>query len=289
MSEPRFSEPRDFDEACEVLLDPQDNAVALAGGTWLMRSRLRQERIADHIVSLGRIPDLQQVNFSDDGSLHIGSMVTHSRLALATIGKPELGSLHTAAAKSANPNVRNVATLGGNICAKGFSAADLVPALLSLDAVVTFADADGGHARTLSQFLQMPPAARIIHSIRIPPRKGFGAHIRLPLHSEGDYPVAIVTGVVELAGGVLANAAISLGSVEESPRRWTDLEQALIGEPLDAIHAENKAKTLLQGLNARTSVGTPGEYRVAVTPSLVRKFIEATHSAAAWKLEAAAS
>ncbi|GAA3313389.1 FAD binding domain-containing protein [Arthrobacter ramosus] len=291
MSEPRFSEPSDFDEACRLLLRPDDNVVALAGGTWIMRSRLRKESIADHIVSLGMIPELQRVNSTDDGSLWVGSMVTHTQLAIATAGLQGFANLHTAAAKSANPNVRNVATVGGNVCSNGFSAADLVPALLSLDAKVFFTDADGAQQEPIAQFMHRPAAnSLLVRGLKVPAQTGVGAHIRLTLRAAGDYSVAIVSGTLNLDDGVVSQAAISLGSVEAVARRWGSLETAITGQPLDARQAEDFAKDLLHELVPRESIGTPAQYRLVVTPSLVRRFIEAVQAAApTYRSEAVAS
>jgi carbon-monoxide dehydrogenase medium subunit len=235
------------------------------------------------------ISELQQVRSDTDGALWVGSMVTHSQLAHATVSAPELRNLHSAAAKSANPNVRNVATVGGNICATGFSAADLVPALMSLDAEVSYTDRDGDHTELLASYIPYTSTTRVVRGVRIPTAHGTGAHIRLPLRAAGDYPVSIVTGTLALHEGVVSKTAIALGAVEEHPRRWTELEAALTGRPLDAVRAEEAARDLVSTLVARTSVGTPAQYRLAVTPSLVRKFVEKVLRQAALPVEVAAS
>lgn len=289
MTEPRFSEPREFTEACRLLLASEDKAAALAGGTWIMRSGLRQEIFPEHIVSLGRIPELHSVRREEDGGLWIGAMVTHTQLAHATAQIRAFGNLHTAAAKSANPNIRNVATVGGNICATEFAAADLVPALLSLDAEVFYTDQTGAQQQPLAALLEESPGLRVVRGVRIPQAYGVGVHTRLPLRAAGDYPVAIVSGVLELGEGVITKAAISVGAVEERPRRWAELESELHGQPLDPQRAENLARELLSGLKARSSIGTPAQYRLAVIPSLVRKFISAALTETAQPTEALTS
>ncbi len=63
-----------------------------------------------------------------------GASVTHAALAKAIAGLPGLEGLAAAATGAANPAIRRVATVGGNLCALDFAAADLVPTLLALDA-----------------------------------------------------------------------------------------------------------------------------------------------------------
>ncbi len=282
MPEPRFSEPDTFDEASGLVFEPAKNVIPMAGGTWIMRSKFRRETFADHYVSLEKIPELHAIQRHPDGSLHVGAMVTHSQLAAATKGISELRGLHTAAAKSANPNIRNVATVGGNICASGFSEADLVPALMSLNSEVVFTRWNGEHRMLLTDFMATPGTGRyVLRKVVVPPSVCYSAHVRLPLRAAGDYPVAIVSGALKLKSGTVTQASISLGSVEKVARRWVSLEDALAGNPADPSAAEEMARISLHELEARSCLGTSSQYRLAVTPILVKRFIEeclfATH------------
>jgi carbon-monoxide dehydrogenase medium subunit len=118
-----------------------DGATPIAGGTWVMRAPIRGDRWAATYVALGGISELCGLEVA--GDVRIGACVTHAQLASATAKEPWLRVLHVAAGQSANPAVRRVATVGGNLCTIDFPAADLVPALLCLDAEVVVADRAG--------------------------------------------------------------------------------------------------------------------------------------------------
>ncbi len=98
-----------------------------------MRAPLRGESTDRVSVSLSGIAQLHAISH-DTEFLRLGALVTHDGLGACTQNLPEMGALMQTATMSANPAIRSTATLCGNICAFGFPAADLVPALMALDA-----------------------------------------------------------------------------------------------------------------------------------------------------------
>ena len=100
-----------------------------AGGTWIMRSPIRHEAHKPHYVAIGKIQELTAIRIDTD-VVEIGAMVTHAALASVLADLPEFDVLATAAGRSANPAIRAMATVGGNLSTSGFAAADCVPALL---------------------------------------------------------------------------------------------------------------------------------------------------------------
>ena len=191
---------------------------------------------------------------------------------------PELRGLVGAAGSSANPAVRRAASLGGNLCTVEFSAADLAPALLCQDALVDFETLEGCQRTSLEAFLTMrkalPPAYMLL-SVEIPRRPVISAHARLPLRKAGDYPVAIVSAaVVRRPDGTIGNAAVAISAVEAIARRWTALEEAIAGLPLDPALVHERAMGLTHDFVGREGPETPGWYRVQVLPALVRSVFE---------------
>lgn len=251
-----------------------DGAVPLAGGTWVMRTPLRREQWADTYVALGEIVELRDVEIGAEA--RFGACVTHAELASATAQQPWLGALHLAAGRSANPAIRRVATIGGNMCSAGFAAAELVPALLCLDAEVLLSDSEGQRGLPLTVFLQIREAlsARaLVRGVLVPRRSVVSGHARLPLRTAGgDYPVAIVSAAVAVdAEGMIEDAAVAVGSVEPVARRWPELEAMLVGHPIDPQYAAQAAEGLTDGWKGRDDVDAPGWYRLRVLPALVRR------------------
>jgi carbon-monoxide dehydrogenase medium subunit len=276
--------PSSLEDALRALATGGGAVVPLAGATWAMRARLRGEPLAAGYVALSGLDELRAVAVAADGSLTIGACVTHARLGAATADQPHLQVLHDAATRSANAAVREMATVGGNLGATGFAAADLVPALLCLGAEVELARPDGTERVSLERFLQLRPdlaPGTVVARVHVPAGRLRTAHARLPLRVAGDYPVAVVSVALGLAGdGVVEHASVAVGSVEPVARRWPELEAQLVGRPLDAEAAAKAAKALAGSFEGRDGVEAPGWYRVSVVPTLVRRAVTAVSGTA---------
>jgi carbon-monoxide dehydrogenase medium subunit len=237
-----------------------------------MRAAKRGEALPERLVSTSRIAALRRVE--NGATLTVGAGVTHAELAV-TAGERRLHGLRDAAAKSANPAIRGIATVGGNLCAAGFPAADLVPALLAAGAAVIVAS-DGAAEQPIDGLLARRPApAPLVTGVRVPGWFNASAHARLTLRAAGDYPVAIVSVAMSAsADRVVEDVRVAVGSLEPAATRWTALEAELKGTPVDAGVAHAAARDLCAELAAREGVEAPAWYRRAVVPSLVRQAIQ---------------
>jgi len=273
---PEVQLPDSLPEAIE-LLKPEE-ARALAGGTWVMRGEVHGEGYAPVYVLVSRLPELNRLEFTDDG-LVIGAAVTHDRLAAFLAGDDRFAGLRTAARKSANPAIRRMATLGGNVSTVDFFAADLNPALLALAAEVGLAGAGGARSILLEEFLRdrerLLPDHLVIH-VTVPLPRGVSAHERLTMRRAGDYPMVIVDVHAELdAEGVVREARVALGSIEPVARLWPEFAATLAGSRLDPEAAEAAARALVDGIDARDGVEAAGWYRRQILPALVKRAIGA--------------
>jgi aerobic carbon-monoxide dehydrogenase medium subunit len=269
---------RSLPAALDALSECGSAGAPFAGGTWIMRSPIRHELHMPHYVAIGKIPQLTAIRIDAD-IVEIGAAVTHAALASALAGLPEFDVLATAAGSSANPAIRTMATIGGNLSASQFAAADCVPALLCLDAEVEVSHRGDQERIGLERFLKVRPTLEpgwLLTRIMLPRSDRKTAHARLPLRKSGDYPAAIVSLAVSVdaVARVLA-ARIAVGSVELVARRWERLEAALVGRPLDPAQAAEVAAELADEFTARDSVELPPWYRISVLPSLVRRAVVA--------------
>lgn len=253
--------PTTVSDAVGALSEPGGRVVA--GATWVMRGPLRDEPPPERWISLHRLPELRGIR--EDGRV-IGGMTTHAEIARGLAGMESWQGLATAAGKSANPGVRNRATLGGNISTVDFLSADFPPALLALDATVEVATSDGPRTVPMGEFIVDPPDG-IVTAVDLgePPLQS--SHQRLTLRAAGDYPVAIVSVVVPDGG---MPPRIAIGSVENRARRWTELEAALVADT-NPTTAREAAAGLVADLHLRSSPGVDGWYRSQVLPELVHR------------------
>jgi carbon-monoxide dehydrogenase medium subunit len=264
--------------AIEALDECGAAGAPFAGGTWIMRSPIRHEPQKAQYVAIGKVAELRAIRIRAD-IIEIGAAVTHVALTSALADLPEFNVLATAAGRSANPAIRAMATVGGNLSTSEFAAADCVPALLCLDAEVEISGRGDRERIDLERFLKIRPTlepGRLLTRIILPRRDRKTAHARLPLRKSGDYPAAIVSLAASFdAAARVQTARIAVGSVEPVARRWQRLEAALVGRPLDPSQAAEVAAELADEFTGRDSVELPAWYRVSVLPSLVRRAVAA--------------
>jgi aerobic carbon-monoxide dehydrogenase medium subunit len=261
-----------LDDAVAALAERGRDGAPLAGATWIMRAPLRQERHDLSYVAISKIASLRGL-YIGDREVSIGACVTHAELAHELASAPDCRALALAAGNAANPAIRQVATIGGNLCTADFAAADLVPALLALNAEIELQGPRGAERIPLSRFLEIRASLTpglLVRRVVVPRMPRRSVHVRLPLRKAGDYPVAIFSLAVTLDA-----SGAAVGSVEAAARRWHDLEAELIGRPLDPAHAAEKAENHCKTLRARDGVEAPAWYRLKVLPSLVRKAVSA--------------
>ena len=238
-----------------------------------MRAALRGETLAGVYVALRGIPDLREVEVREN-EVSIGAAITHAELAASLQRVRGCAGLAQAAAQAANPAIRRVATVGGNLCSVVFAASDLAPALVAAGAEVEIRMRCGAARRPVEAFLleraALPPGW-LLTRVFAPRAARLSAHARLPLRKAGDYPVAIVSVSLErMEDGRARSARIAVGSVEPVARRWPALEQALEGRPIDPGAAADQARERTGDFAGRDGVEAPGWYRTQVLPSLVR-------------------
>jgi len=281
---PEVTVPESLGEALARI--STDGATPLAGGTWIMRGEAQGEGYAPRYVLVAKLPELNRLEFSGE-ALIIGAAVTHDRLAAFLRGDDRFGGLHTAARKSANPAVRRMATVGGNLSTENFFAADLNPALLTLNATVTLAGlaGSGGDTREteipVADFLEDRTGlleGRLITHVTVPvpspTDRVASAHERLTMRRAGDYPMVIVNIAIETdAAGVVTAARVAHGSVEPIAALWPELAERLAGSRLDAERAAEAATELAASLQPRDGVEAAGWYRAQILPALVKRAI----------------
>ncbi len=155
MNEFDFTRAHDQADALKQLEEPAV-VVPLAGGTNLMVNLKRAPLEADRVIDLTGIQSFKSIN-EDDHMVHLGAMVTFAELLAWRPGGALEALMRPMAAAFAGPSIRNLATVGGNIC-DASPAADISPPLLAMDARVKLESA-GGESRRL-------PLEEFFHGVR---------------------------------------------------------------------------------------------------------------------------
>lgn len=272
--EPEIVFPRSFAEAAETLAKLGSDARLIAGGTWLMRSGTRGEPMPRVLVSLGKVEGADAISRTHSG-WSIGPMATHQQIEAHFTASGKLPALAVAAGRSANPGVRRLATVGGNLASRDFAPADLLTALIALDATVGIVDEGSVSNQSLVEFAAARSKAsspRVIAAIDVPEDGFLNAHARQTLRQAGEYPVAIVSVAAHMTTDrVIGDVRIAVGAVEPVPRRWHDLENELKGQRISLEEIGNVARRHLADFDAREGADAPSWYRLDVLPHLLRR------------------
>ena len=258
-------------EALSVLDNAELGAIPVAGGTWVMRAPIRKEKSAQSFLSLHAIEELKGIEATAT-ELTVGAMVSHRQLATELIDMDDLTSIQIAAEKSANPSVRNMATIGGNLCSADFLSPDLVPALMACDATICVQSSTAKMAIPIKKYIATRLGRsnkELVTKIRLPRGLFRSTHQRLMIRKAGEYPVANLSMRISIdQDGCIVDPRIAVASVENQPRYWVGLEDALRGKKVSKIKIKELAIDQLGAFTGRDGPDAPGWYRVRVLPRL---------------------
>ncbi len=227
--------PGTLEEATALLDEHGDDAALYCGGTELLLLLKLGFASFGHLVDLKQLDELRGVR-AENGTLVVGGAVTHRALERDPLVLERLPALAAMERGVANVRVRNVGTLGGNLC---FADPHSDPAtfLLALDAEVECRRGGASSRRIpLADFLVGPyqtslGPGEVLTALRIPvPARGSRiVHRKFRFHER---PAVTVTCVVRVENGAIAEARIAVGSVGPRPVRAVEAEQKLAGAPV---------------------------------------------------------
>lgn len=232
-----YHRPRTVEEACDLLARLGPRARLVAGGTAV--AILLKEGLldVDHLVSLERVP-LGHVAWRA-GALAIGATVTHQALADHPLVREHVPVLAEVFAQVASRRIRNVATIGGNLC-WAEAASDPPGLLMALGARVTAASARGRRqvaVRALFQdyFTTTLAPDEVLTEVEVPapPADAGVAYVKFTPQSKADKPVLAVTALVRRREGRCAGAALVVGAAGPTPLALPDADAALRGTTVD--------------------------------------------------------
>lgn len=232
-----YHAPASLGEALSLLGQYGDDAKVLAGGQSLipaMKLRLAQPA---HLVDISHLADLAGLT-SNDGGLRIGALTRESALERSADIRERFPLLHDAAGVIADPLVRNLATVGGNI-AHADPANDHPAVMLAYRSEVEATGPNGSRTIPIDDFfygafetaLAPDEILTAIH-IPAPAERSGGAYVKFE-RKVGDYAIAAAAVQLALApDGTIAAAGLALTNAGYTPVRSLRAEEALSGQPV---------------------------------------------------------
>ena len=279
-----FVRPGTLDEVRSLMAATADGeAMLFAGGTDAILQMRRRERSPRCVVGLKSVAELDFVREEADGSLSIGAMTSLHDLLSAALVRRRYGVVAEAAAQIGGRELRNVATVGGNI-AGALPCADMPPPLMVLDARLKLSSLDGDRWLPLEQFypgFSQTAAARgeLVTEIHVPPPAPFtgGAYLKYHDRHSMDMTVVGVSAIVTLDAprGVVQDVRLALANSAPTTFRARAAEQVLRGRrPNDAALAET-ADAACREAEPRSSWRANRDYRMVLIRTLTTRAIAA--------------
>jgi carbon-monoxide dehydrogenase medium subunit len=274
-----YHSPRTLPEALALLGRYGDEAKVLSGGQSLLPLlKLRFAQPA-HLVDIGRIPGLDYIR-EDGGVLKIGALAREAALETSEVVRSRYPILADTAAVIADPIVRNLATVCGNL-AHGDPANDHPATMLAIGAEVVATGPQGARTIPIAQFFTgifttaLAPN-EVLTEIRIPapPPGSGGAYVKLE-RKVGDFATAGAAAFLVLKGGVVQSAGIGLTNLGPTPIKAREAEGYLAGKKADestfAEAGRIAASAARPGADRRGSVEYKREMARVLTVRALRK------------------
>lgn len=241
-----YSEPASLDEASALLQQSSGQASLMAGGTDLMVQMKEHVRSPSRVINIKKIPGLDDFEYSPERGLRIGALITTREIETSEIAQRHYASLARASTDFASIQVRNRATVVGNVC-RASPSADTLPALIADDAVLQIFGSAGRRSCKVEDFFQGPGRTKlgseeIVTHIEIPaPAARTGkAYIKHGRRSQMELAtVGVAVRITLDSSGKVSDVAVVLAAVAPGPLRSHQAEAALKNQlPTNALIAE---------------------------------------------------
>lgn len=274
-----YHDPVSANAALALLAELGDEAKLMAGGQSLLPMMKLRVASPAHIVDLWRVRGLDAIGIEGD-DIRIGALATHRALEDSELLRKRCPLLAKAAATIADPQVRNVGTIGG-AAAHADPSANYSPALVALGAKLVLRSKEGERVVPAAQFFkdffvtELRPT-ELITEVRVPAlAEGDGwEYVKLSRRAP-DFALVSVAAVVRADGKrVCSRADVVLGSVGPVPLRASAVEAALRDKPIDRLDAAEAARATALGSNTLSDVHADSAYRKEVAPVCVRRALE---------------
>lgn len=271
--------PQTLQETFELLEKHGQESKLMAGGTDLIVTLRARERIPKNVIDIKGVKELQELSYDEKRELNIGAAVTLNRLIHYDAARKNLPILIEAASTIADSQIRNRATLAGNIC-NASPAADSAPALLVLEATVNIASRKQKRTVPIREFFTGVKRTilannEIVTSITVPtpPKGSTGGYLKARRTVGEDLAVVGVGGLVTPTGNAGKSVRLAYASVAATPVRALEAEKIFgSSKPLDEL-LDQAMSIVRKTVSPISDVRGGKEYRANLVEVLTRRLI----------------
>ena len=270
-----FLEPSTINGAISFFLGYGDKGKVVAGGTDLIVKMRRGDIRPDYLINLKGVEGLNYIKYNS--ILQIGCLTTLNAIKSSPIIKENFSILSQSAAKIGSSQVRNIATIGGNIC-NASPSADTVPALIILESMLKIIGPDGERSIPIEKFFIGPSETvlnkgEILTSIEIPRQhpNTKAIYIKHSVRRAMDLAIVGVAISINIKGGVCEDIKIGLGAVAPTPIRANSAEEIMRGKEINDHLIEMVAEITSTEISPISDIRGSAEYREEMVKVLTKR------------------
>jgi carbon-monoxide dehydrogenase medium subunit len=275
-----YYEPRRLNEACSLLYKFNGQAKVLAGGTDLLVELKNGAIDVVGVINIKKIKGLDKITFKGDEGLRIGALVTWSQLLESKSLNNHFPLMMKAAETMASIQIRNVATLAGNICHASPAANGAIPLLL-YEAECLIEGGRGKRSVPIEQIFEGPQKNSLKKDeilteifIPLPPSQIRGNYFKFSLRGAMDLALVAVGALVKIEKGIFREVRIALGAVAPTPFRARNSEHFLEGKTVVDRVIREAAEVVANECDPITDIRGSKEYRIELVKELTYRVIK---------------
>ena len=272
-------QPTSLREASAIMREQGPGGYFLAGGTDLVIAIKEKGLVPKYVVDLKRVPGLSGISENNDGSIAIGALTTMRDIEISPLITKKYPFLAQSAAEVGSIQIRNRATVGGNM-ANATPSADVAPALIALNTIAKIVGSESERTLLLEQLFRGPGQTvmspeEILTEIIIPktsPRL-VGDYIKFSPREMMDlaYVGVAVAYDFDEKDKKCSSVRIVLGAVAPTPIRAKKAEAALEGQVLTEAHAEHVGQIAAEESKPISDVRSSADYRRAMVGAMTKR------------------
>jgi len=274
-----YVRPDTLEEALAFLQDTGRTSRVIAGGTDVVPGLRSGTVNSGYLLDISCLSELKGIE-EEEGDLFIGSGVTLTEIFFSKAVARVAPALQRAARVFGSRQMRNMATIGGNIC-RASPAGDTLPVLYALDAQLELVSASSSRRVAVKDFIRGPgdiaiASEELLRGVRLKETPGIGVHRFEKVGNRKVLAISIVS-LAALLGlsdmGVVENVRLAWGSVAPTVVRSTRVEQYLTGRPLTAETLYEVFPLVQEAISPIDDIRASAAYRRRIAGNLLFRLL----------------
>ncbi len=279
--------PETIDEACRIAAELGEGAMFMAGGTDLLVKMKRKFLVPKAIIDIKKITGLDEISYDDEKGLVIGPTATITAIENHPLIKEKYPAIAEAAHATANVQIRNMASISGNLC-NAAPSAENAPVLMAMNARVTLTGSESTRTVPLDEFF-LGPAKTVVKqgemmtaiNVPVPPKSSGTSYQHISARGKVDISAVGVGAMITMNGDICEDARIFLGAVAPVPMMAVKAQDVLKGNKITDELLQTAGLEASKEATPITDMRATAEYRTLMVAVLTGRAIDESRRRAA--------